>query len=371
MPAASPASSTSASTPTRARRSRRSIACHPRRSSKPRSSSSSASLSTASRSWSSRPTSPRSAWTRRPTFAPPKPAWYPAARDPRAERRPGGPALGDPRVHRAGADRRQHRAARDPRDRVADPSGPRPHAHADRLVPPRLLPGSRRHVALLGSARRPLGHGEDARPRPGADRRGAPRREHGALVYRLHRADGRGGGRLRHAQPRVHHRGDVVGPAPAAPGARVFAALQTGGRASPALSLQAVVAPGRLAASRYLALAQAGGVLGRIAFGVLSDRTFGGRRRTPLTIAGCGSTLCSIAIAFTGPASPARWLVPLAVVFGFFGIGWNGVQHTLMAELAGPPPATTPPGPGLAVSSLRVTPGPPVLRPALQAAGRH
>src|SRR5439155_1483341 len=83
-----------------------------------------------------------------------------------------------------------------------------------------------------------------------------------------------------------------------------------------------------------LALPQAGGVLGRIAFGVLSDRTFGGRRRTPLTIAGCGSTLCSIAIAFTGPASPARWLVPLAVVFGFFGIGWNGVQHTLMAELA-------------------------------------
>src|SRR2546429_2766528 len=201
MPAASPASSTAGSPPTGARRSRRSIACPPRRSSKPRSSSSSASLSTASRSWSSSPTSPRSAWTRRPTFAPPKPAWYPVARDPRAERRPGGPALGDPRVHRAGADRRQHRAARDPRDRVADPSGPRPHAHAGRLVPPRLLPGSRRHVALRGSARRPLGHGEDARPRPGADRRGAPRREHGALVYRLHRADGRGGGRLPPAPP--------------------------------------------------------------------------------------------------------------------------------------------------------------------------
>src|SRR3989454_11097083 len=90
MPAAPPASTTPASPPTRARRSGPPIACHPRRPSKPRSSSSSASLSTASRSWSSRPTSPRSAWTRRPPFAPPKPAWSPAARDPRAERRPGG-----------------------------------------------------------------------------------------------------------------------------------------------------------------------------------------------------------------------------------------------------------------------------------------
>src|SRR5439155_148095 len=84
-----------------------------------------------------------------------------------------------------------------------------------------------------------------------------------------------------------------------------------------------VVGLALLAASRYLALAQAGGVLGRIVFGVLSDRTFGGRRRTPLAIAGCGSALCSIAIAFTGSDSPALWLLPLVIVFGFFGIGWN------------------------------------------------
>ena len=131
----------------------------------------------------------------------------------------------------------------------------------------------------------------------------------------------------------------------------VFAAMQTVWMAFLALYLQDVVGLGLLAASRYLALAQAGGVLGRIAVGVLSDRTFGGRRRTPLTIAGCGSTLCSIAIAFTEPASPT-----LAVVFGFFGIGWNGVQHTLMAELAGPRAATTAVGLGLAVSRRHARP---------------
>src|SRR5207247_10717271 len=119
----------------------------------------------------------------------------------------------------------------------------------------------------------------------------------------------------------------------------VFAATQTVWMAFLALYLQGVVGLALLAASRYLALAQAGGVLGRVAFGVLSDRTFGGRRRAPLVIAGCGSALCSLAIAFTGQAAGAWLLTPLALVFGFFGIGWNGVQHTLMAEIAGPAPA--------------------------------
>src|SRR6266581_662717 len=355
MPAASPASSTSASTPTRARRSRRSIACRPRCSSKPRSSSSSASLSTASRSWSSRPTSPRSAWTRRPTFAPPKPAWYPAARDPRAERRPGGPALGDPRAHRAGADRRQHRAAGGPRDRVADPSGPQPHAHAGSFLP----------AYDLGPVAMSLFAGVLA------DRWGT------AKMLVLGQA--------------LIAAGLLA--ASAAPSYTVFIALMVAagvgyGTLNPASTTAAMSwFPPRRRAT-VVGLKQVGlpfgGMLGaaivpmlalrlgwRRAFGVLSDRTFGGRRRTPLTIASCGSTLCSIAIAFTGPASPARWLVPLAVVFGFFGIGWNGVQHTLMAELAGPRAATTAVGLGLAVSSLGVTLGPPVFGACVEWAGGY
>ena len=151
----------------------------------------------------------------------------------------------------------------------------------------------------------------------------------------------------------------------------VFAAMQTVWMAFLALYLQGVVGLALLAASRYLALAQAGGVLGRVAFGVLSDRTFGGRRRTPLVIAGCGSALCSLAIAFTGPDAGPWLLVPLALVFGFFGIGWNGVQHTLMAELAEPRSAGTAVGLGLAVSSLGVTLGPPVFGWCVTAAGGY
>jgi predicted MFS family arabinose efflux permease len=138
----------------------------------------------------------------------------------------------------------------------------------------------------------------------------------------------------------------------------IFAGMQTVWMAFLVLYLQGVVGLTLLAAGRYLALAQLAGMAGRIAFGVLSDRTFGGRRRAPLAIAGSLSALCSLAIAFTGPGSSPAWLAVLALVFGFAGIGWNGVQHTLMAELAGPTAAGTAVGLGLAVSSLGVTLGP-------------
>jgi ACS family hexuronate transporter-like MFS transporter len=151
----------------------------------------------------------------------------------------------------------------------------------------------------------------------------------------------------------------------------VFAAMQTVWMAFLTLYLQSVVGLTLLAASRYLAVAQGGGMAGRIAFGVLSDRAFGGRRRAPLAIAGCGSAFCSVAIAFTSSTTGPRWLVPLALVFGFVGIGWNGVQHTLMAELAGARSAGTAVGLGLAVSSLGVTLGPPVFGYCVELAGGY
>jgi predicted MFS family arabinose efflux permease len=147
----------------------------------------------------------------------------------------------------------------------------------------------------------------------------------------------------------------------------VFAGMQTVWMAFLVLYLQQVVGLSLLAAGRCLALAQVAGMAGRVVFGVLSDRLFGGNRRLPLALAGLGSTLCSLALAATGPGTPTLWLAPLALVFGFAGIGWNGVQHTLMAELAGPRAAGTAVGLGLAVSSLGVTVGPPLFGYAVDA----
>jgi MFS family permease len=113
------------------------------------------------------------------------------------------------------------------------------------------------------------------------------------------------------------------------------------------------------------------GVAGRAAFGFLSDRTFGGRRRIVLVLAGVGSALCSLAMAGIGPESSSRLLGALALTFGFFGIGWNGVQHTLMAELAGARATGTAVGLGLAVSSLGVTLGPPLFGWFVEHAGDY
>ena len=135
----------------------------------------------------------------------------------------------------------------------------------------------------------------------------------------------------------------------------VFAGMQTVWMAFLVLYLQEIVRVPLLAAARYLVMAQVTGMAGRVVFGMLSDRYFGGRRRIVLVIAGVGSTLCSLAIATTGPGTGPWLLAPLALCFGFFGIGWNGVQHTLMAELAGPRAAGTALGLGLAVSSFGVT----------------
>jgi MFS family permease len=147
--------------------------------------------------------------------------------------------------------------------------------------------------------------------------------------------------------------------------------MQTVWMAFLVLYLQGSLGLPLLVASRYLALAQVAGMAGRVAFGLLSDRVLGGRRRTALVIAGCGSAVCSILIAFTGPNAPDWWLGALVFVFGFVGIGWNGVQHTWMAELAGAAGAGTAVGLGLAVSSAGVALAPPVFGWAVEQAGGY
>ena len=102
---------------------------------------------------------------------------------------------------------------------------------------------------------------------------------------------------------------------------------------------------------------------------MLSDGYFQGRRRVVLVIAGAGSTVCSLLMAGTGPGTGGWLLAPLAVAFGFFGIGWNGVQHTLLAELVGPRGAGTAVGLGLTISSFGVSFCPPLFGLAVQRLG--
>jgi predicted MFS family arabinose efflux permease len=140
----------------------------------------------------------------------------------------------------------------------------------------------------------------------------------------------------------------------------IFAGVQTVFLAFLVLYLHEGVDIALVVAAKYLVAAQCSGALGRVGFGLLSDRLFGGQRRIVLAIAGLGSIACALALSITAPGTGPWVLVPLAVCIGFFGVGWNGVQHTLMAELAGPRAAGTAVGLGLAISSLGVTVCPPI-----------
>ncbi len=149
----------------------------------------------------------------------------------------------------------------------------------------------------------------------------------------------------------------------------IFAGVQTVFLAFLVLYLHDVAQIALVVAAKYLVTAQVSGAAGRIAFGLLSDRFFGGRRRIVLAIAGVGSIACALALSTVAPGSGPWRLTPLAVGIGLFGVGWNGVQHTLMAELAGPRAAGTAVGLGLAISSLGVTVCPPIFGIAVEHLG--
>lgn len=151
----------------------------------------------------------------------------------------------------------------------------------------------------------------------------------------------------------------------------IFAGLQTVWMGYLVLYLHEVARLSVVSAAAYLAQAQTTGILGRVVFGLLSDRLFGGRRLIVLFLAGTVSMLCSVAMAATGPLTPPWVFAVLTLTFGFAGIGWNGVQHTLIAELAGPRAAGTAVGLGLAVSSLGVTLGPIIFGWAVERIGGY
>jgi MFS family permease len=86
----------------------------------------------------------------------------------------------------------------------------------------------------------------------------------------------------------------------------------------------------------FLAVAQAGGVIGRAGWGFLSDRSFGGQR-LPLLACVTGVGLVSTVTLAVLP-SEVGLIALLAVTFlaGLSLLGWPGLWITLICEIAGP-----------------------------------
>ena len=124
-----------------------------------------------------------------------------------------------------------------------------------------------------------------------------------------------------------------------------------------------------VAAAGLLALAQAGGTASRLAWGVLSDWLFGGRRRPGLVInALIGATSYT---AFALSLVPPVLAPVLAVVAGAAAFGYMGLYLALVAEIGGARYAGLLTGVAVSFAWSGVLVGPPLFGLVLEATGSY
>ncbi|MGH7828501.1 MAG: MFS transporter [Candidatus Binatia bacterium] len=88
-------------------------------------------------------------------------------------------------------------------------------------------------------------------------------------------------------------------------------------------------------ASQALAITQAGAMVGRIGWGVASDRLFGGRRKIVLIIIGVLSAALMLSMSSLTRMSSLYFLVIIVFLSGLCLVGYQGVSYALIGELAG------------------------------------
>lgn len=88
-------------------------------------------------------------------------------------------------------------------------------------------------------------------------------------------------------------------------------------------------------ASQALALTQAGAMIGRIGWGVVSDRLFKGRRKVVLVLVAALSVLLTLLLSLLPGGTAISIIVPLIFVAGICMVGHQGVSYALIGEIAG------------------------------------
>jgi MFS family permease len=123
-------------------------------------------------------------------------------------------------------------------------------------------------------------------------------------------------------------------------------------------------------AAQFLAVAQVGGTVSRVLWGVVSDRSFGGRRR-PGVVASAVIGAVSYAALALGSLLPVWLVYPLAFVAGAGAFGWVGLYFALVAEIGGPRHAGILTGAATACSWSGTLIGPPIFGLVLEATGGY
>jgi MFS transporter, ACS family, hexuronate transporter len=88
-------------------------------------------------------------------------------------------------------------------------------------------------------------------------------------------------------------------------------------------------------ASQALAVAQGGAMIGRVGWGIASDRIFGGRRKIVLMIIGLLSILAMAGLGVITEKAPLYLLLLIVFLSGLCIVGYQGVSYALIGELAG------------------------------------
>jgi MFS family permease len=137
-----------------------------------------------------------------------------------------------------------------------------------------------------------------------------------------------------------------------------------------ALYAKETFAVSAVAAGQVLALAQLGGTGARLAWGAVSDRFFGGRRR-PGVVASALLGAVVYALFALGPQLPVAGIVPLAILAGAGAFGWVGLYFALVAEIGGARYAGLLTGVAVAFAWSGVLVGPPLFGLLLGATGSY
>jgi len=104
------------------------------------------------------------------------------------------------------------------------------------------------------------------------------------------------------------------------------------------------------AAGVLLAMLLAGGSVGRIGWGILSDRV--GGRGTIMVAIGVLAVVSIVVTGFVRPSTPYGAILGLAFLLGLSAAGWNGLYFAAVSEVAGAAAAATALGLGLMVTYL-------------------
>jgi sugar phosphate permease len=89
-----------------------------------------------------------------------------------------------------------------------------------------------------------------------------------------------------------------------------------------------------IAAGSILAVVMISGAVGRIIWGIVSDRLFNGRRKPVLMIISLLATLTVTILAFWGIDWPKQLFIPVVIGIGLALAGWNSIALVFVAEIS-------------------------------------